>query len=126
MHIALIDELHEALAEIGWKPWATSQHFNQAAVKGELVDAFHFFMNLCMVAKVSPEDLIQGYINKSAKNIQRQADGYDGVSTKCPRCNRALDDEAVLCYRDLATKWDDKGETLESGSWCEVKDEFYV
>lgn len=101
MHVALVDELHEALNEIGWKPWASSQHFNQEAVKGELVDAFHFFMNLCMIAQVTPDDLIQGYINKSAKNIQRQEDGYDGVSTKCPGCGRALDDDAVHCLAQV-------------------------
>lgn len=100
MHVALIDELHEALAEIGWKPWATSNHFNQEAVKGELVDAFHFFMNLCLVSGVSAQDLIDGYTSKSAKNIQRQADGYDGVSTKCTVCKRALDDAAVRCTAD--------------------------
>lgn len=126
MHIALVDELHEALAEIGWKPWASSRHFNHDAVKGELVDAFHFFMNLCLVSGVSAQDLINGYIDKSAKNIKRQEDGYDGVTTKCDICNRALDDNAVTCYKERATKWDDLGETTATVSWCSVKDEFYV
>ena len=101
MHVALVDELHEALAEIGWKPWASSMHFNQDAVRGELVDAFHFFMNLCLVSGVSAQDLIDGYIAKSAQNIKRQADGYDGVSTKCTRCKRALDDPAVHCTDEI-------------------------
>ena len=98
-HVAILDELHEALGEIGWKPWAASDHINHDAIKGELVDAWHFFMNLCMIAGVGAEDLIQGYINKSAKNEKRQAEGYDGVSTKCPLCKRALDDDAVDCYK---------------------------
>lgn len=101
MHVALVDELHEALAEIGWKPWASSIHFNKDAVRGELVDAFHFFMNLCLVSGVSAQDLIDGYIAKSAQNIKRQVDGYDGVSTKCTVCKRALDDSAVHCTDEI-------------------------
>src|SRR5688572_6751228 len=26
---AMNDEMHEALGEMGWKPWASSKHFNQ-------------------------------------------------------------------------------------------------
>lgn len=125
MHIAMVDELHEALNEIGWKPWATSRHFNIEAVKGELVDALHFFMNLCMVAKVTPEDLIKGYIDKSAKNIQRQAEGYDGVSTKCNLCARALDDSAVECFKNQSLEWDSLGNTTRVRSWCEFYKEFH-
>lgn len=108
MHIAITDELHEALAEMGWKPWASSRHFNEQAVKGELVDAFHFFINMCMLAGVSADDLIEGYVNKSGKNIARQEAGYDGVSTKCPACHRALDDDAVKCTKDDGEFWCDE------------------
>jgi len=97
MHVAIVDELHEALAEIGWKPWATSRHINEDAVKGELVDAFHFFMNLCMLVGMTPEELTKRYVLKREKNIKRQQDGYDGVSSKCVGCGRALDDDAVTC-----------------------------
>lgn len=97
-HVALIDELHEALAEVGWKPWASSDHFNKDAVKGELVDALHFLVNLCLVSGITADDLIAGYKAKSAINEKRQQDGYDGVSTKCGLCKRALDDTAVECY----------------------------
>lgn len=98
MNIALQDELHEALGEVGWKPWATSKHFNEDAVKGELVDAFHFFMNLCLVSNMGAAELFARYKEKRTKNQKRQEEGYDGVSTKCPGCRRALDDEAVDCH----------------------------
>lgn len=100
MHIALVDELHEALAEIGWKPWATSNHFNEEAYQGELVDAFHFFMNLCMVGKMTPDMLFDKYKAKRLKNIKRQQEGYDGIAGKCGTCHRALDDDAVQCQED--------------------------
>ena len=90
--VALTDELHEALAEVGWKPWATSRHVNEEAFKGELVDALHFLVNLCLAADMSPMELYEGYLEKRRRNAKRQAEGYDGVSSKCPQCKRALDD----------------------------------
>lgn len=94
---ALEDEIHEAMAETGWKPWATSKHINQEAFHGELVDAFHFFMNLCLASGLTAELLFDGYNKKLAKNIARQREMYDGVSTKCPKCKRAMDDAATIC-----------------------------
>ncbi len=97
--LATLDELHEALAEIGWKPWATSRHINRDAVKGELVDVLHFYINLLGAIGVTPEELIEAYFVKANKNKKRQEEGYDGVSTKCPGCKRALDDDAVDCFQ---------------------------
>jgi hypothetical protein len=95
--LACTDELHEALAESGWKPWASSNHLNTDAFRAELVDAWHFFMNLMLHSGMTADDLYQGYVTKNRKNILRQAEGYDGVSTKCPGCKRAFDDDAVDC-----------------------------
>lgn len=97
MHTAIGAELQEFLDETGWKPWATSRHVNEAAAQGELVDAWHFFMNLMMAVNLTPDRLHELYMAKRAKNLQRQIDGYDGIQGKCPRCRRALDDEAVEC-----------------------------
>ena len=36
---AIEDELHEAIAEMGWKPWATSRHLNVDAMLKEMIDA---------------------------------------------------------------------------------------
>jgi len=96
-NLAAQDELHEALGEVGWKPWAKSNHVNEEAFKGELVDAFHFFMNLMGTVDMHPDELLERYERKAATNLKRQQEGYDGVSTKCPKCHRALDDEAVKC-----------------------------
>jgi hypothetical protein len=97
--LALEDELHEALQETGWKPWATSNHLNRDAFRGELVDAFHFFLNLMAVADIPADELLASYRKKREKNARRQALGYDGVSEKCSECKRALDDDAVLCVK---------------------------
>lgn len=93
--LALTDELHEALNEVGWKPWATSRHVNEELFMKEMVDAFHFFMNLVMAGAPRGLDLetivhtfITGYWAKRQVNRQRQEDGYDGVTAKCPSCKR--------------------------------------
>lgn len=101
MILALSDELHEALAEVGWKPWATSRHLNTESFHGELVDAWHFFMNLCLVSGLTPDLLYQKYIEKRQRNIQRQQDGYDGVEGKCSNCKRDFTDLAEASGKSL-------------------------
>lgn len=96
--LALISELMEMLDETGWKPWASSNHINAEAYKAEIVDAWHFLMNLMILGGMTADDLHAGYLAKHAKNRARQEEGYDGVSTKCPRCKRAYDDPAVRCH----------------------------
>lgn len=113
--LAMLDETHEALGEVGWKPWASSRHLNKDAFQGELVDALHFFFNLMHAAGITPEALLEGYEAKAAKNRQRQAEGYDGVSTKCPLCKRALDDLAVACH----------AETENDPAWCHKRGLYY-
>jgi len=90
--LALTDELHETLKEVGWKPWATSRHINRDAYVSELVDAFHFFMNLMIVVDCDAEEILERYQEKRKINAARQKQNYDGVSSKCIICKRALDD----------------------------------
>ncbi len=99
MVLAATDELHEALAETGWKPWATSRHIDAEAAFGELRDAWQFLMNaMFVITQEPPEELARhlhvAHQEKVARNIERAAQpgGYDGVSDKCPQCHRALGD----------------------------------
>lgn len=94
---ALIHEIVEEEAETGWKPWATSKHVNIEAARGEWIDQFHFMLNKALALGMNAEMIQQLYDSKHDKNAKRQAEGYDGVSTKCPGCGRALDDAAVNC-----------------------------
>lgn len=100
MHIALTDEMHEMLGEMSWKPWASGERFDEDAVRGELVDVFHFFMNLWLAAGGTADSLYAAYQVKREKNLRRQQEGYDGIAGKCPTCKRALDDDAVHCTID--------------------------
>src|SRR3546814_20161250 len=90
--LALLDEGHEALNEVGWKPWASSRHVNREAFAGELVDILCFLVNLALSVGLTPEDFYRLHQEKALRNIKRQADGYDGQAGKCPGCLRAIDD----------------------------------
>lgn len=100
--LALTDELHEALNEVGWKPWATSRHVNERAFQGEIVDALHFLINLYLLGGGTPDTLYDQYREKNDKNRKRQQAGYDGIKDKCPGCKRALDDVGVACTPGFA------------------------
>lgn len=99
--LACTDELHEALAEVGWKPWASARFISENSAFGELRDAWQFLTNLMFaVTQDSPEDLAKrledNLYEKLEINHRRMAEGYDGVSTKCPQCKRALDETNTL------------------------------
>ena len=98
MKDALESELDELQNETGWKPWATSRHVNIDAARSEWIDAWHFMMNIALALGMDEEMILNMYMAKLKKNIARQDAGYDGVSTKCPKCKRAYDDDAVMCY----------------------------
>lgn len=104
---AASDELHEAMQEVGWKPWATSRHLNRAAFIGEIVDALHFIGNMLLTCcqtrpavadpdgvvydlKALADEIWAAYEAKVAKNIERQQKGYDGLKDKCRICRREL------------------------------------
>jgi dUTPase-like protein len=97
MTAACTGELHEALAETGWKPWASSNHINREEWMGEMADAWLFFMNLMLAGGMTAQDLIERTAKKQDNSYKRIKNGYDGVSSKCPICRRAYDNEGVKC-----------------------------
>lgn len=76
-----IDELCEMLHEVkGYKEWKRYDFSDEAdncakrlAARGELVDAFHFFMNVALALNISPADLYRAYMTKSRVNYARLA-----------------------------------------------------
>lgn len=98
--LALTAELHEALDETAWKPWATYLKsrplVSEEPFRAELIDAFHFMMNLFLHAGMTAEDVWIGYARKHGINVTRQDEGYDATTSKCPQCQRALDDPASI------------------------------
>lgn len=99
--LAATDELHEALNEVSWKPWAKAKFFNREAFIGEIVDVLHFIANLLVWANVSDEELNRAYLEKMERNRQRQREGYLGTE-KCSECARAVDD--IIAHGGHVTK----------------------
>lgn len=115
MAFADIAETMELLEETGWKPWTSSWHINREEAVAEWIDKWHFMMNIANVLKLSEAEIVQRYEQKAAINRARVANGYDGVSTKCPGCKRALDDPATLCYVPAAAS---------ESVWCHERKEY--
>lgn len=103
---AMLDEVHEAMKEVSWKPWASATYVNREAFLKELIDAAHFLNNMWLaVAKLESTEaasLFKAlYQDKHITNARRQAVGYDGVSGKCPACHRDLDETELITLTDV-------------------------
>lgn len=77
-----IDELCEMLHEVkGYKEWKVYDYKDELTNRvaknkatEELIDAFHFFVNIALGLGISPEEFYQVYMNKQQINKQRLAD----------------------------------------------------
>jgi hypothetical protein len=125
--LSLIKEISEALDETGWKPWASSNHINGEKFKHELVDAFRFWMNLCIIAGMNAEEIHTIFHETLFISRTRAATGYDGVSSKCPSCKASYDNAGVMCLppkqensQTIRDEW--KGEVVPA--WCEKVDRY--
>lgn len=106
--LAASDELHEALHEVGWKPWASSTRINNNEFFGELRDCWQFLTNLMLVVEPDPATLAARLaVELRKKHVVNYAriDNYDGVSGKCPSCKRALDDISITEVCADGTTW---------------------
>lgn len=89
---AIQDELRETFSALtgihshpnAWKPWkknhqeAMDKSFNDLSedekkeLRMELVDIFHFFLNMCIATDMTPEMLFNYYHSKNLENKRRQ------------------------------------------------------
>src|SRR5699024_4091092 len=70
MTLALEDGLHALLAEVGWRPWASSRHVNVDSARGELIDALHFFLTLALALDMDGFMLMELYYAPRKNNQQ--------------------------------------------------------
>lgn len=98
MLLAAHAEITEMGQECGWKPWAQPRGWiNREAVISEAVDVLHFVANMLTHANCTGKELTEAYKAKQQKNLDRQLEGYDGVSDKCPGCKKCYVDPGVRC-----------------------------
>ena len=74
--LACIDELMEALRETNWKPWKKHQNFNIDNFRDELIDAFHFMVNLCLASGLTADYMYELFIMKNKLNNERHENDY--------------------------------------------------
>jgi hypothetical protein len=73
----LTRELAEALQELKGKPWKLNfDPTDRDAFVNEIGDAFHFFVELCITAGMTAEDLHRAYFRMHQKNNTRLAGTY--------------------------------------------------
>lgn len=74
---ALQDEVHEFVRELNWKPWKqTKKEVNVEAVQKELIDAWHFLIELSLMWGLNSDSVHDMYLQKNQENHQRQDKGY--------------------------------------------------
>lgn len=79
MMLATTDELHEALRETAWKPWSKRDEWTSEEndrFKDELIDAWHFMMNLVLVSGMGADEFFERYLRKNGINHDREDNGY--------------------------------------------------
>lgn len=86
--LALVDEVMEALHHTPWKPWSKRVEWEWGDLHAELVDVFTFFIQLCILAGVGPEDLSSGYFKKAQINEDRQKSGTYGLDSGLSRLSQ--------------------------------------
>ena len=82
--IHLSQEINEMLYELPFfKPWkdysSMSKEEQEAALERarmEMIDAWHFFMNMCIALDFTPNDFYNMYLSKMSENHKRQDEGY--------------------------------------------------
>jgi len=82
-------ELAELTDSVPWKWWSKPKDPDWQNIRVELVDILHFWISLCQVAGMTPEDVFRIYMAKNKVNHTRQDDGYD-VTTKTEDDNRSI------------------------------------
>jgi hypothetical protein len=73
----LVRELSEAMQELKLKPWKKTEELTvDQNFVDEIGDSFHFFVELCITAGITAEDLHRAYFRMHQKNNGRLAGTY--------------------------------------------------
>lgn len=73
----LTEEIGEAMSCLKNKPWKqTHMETDVEHYKEEIIDAFHFFVELCILSGIDENDLFKIYLFKNEVNRFRQRSNY--------------------------------------------------
>ena len=74
--VATIHECVELQRLTNWKWWKAPTEFNENEAREELIDIWHFVIQMSMVMGMRPEDIVMEYRKKHEVNRERQRSGY--------------------------------------------------
>ncbi len=86
---AMDDEWAEIMSMLPWKEWKTYvsrgpgdpiSEEDRRELAFEVVDMFHFLLNLCIALGVDWQLLLDIYLTKNRENHRRQQEGYSNAS----------------------------------------------
>lgn len=74
--LALQCELMEALQETPWKAWKKNQVLDVKKLQNEIIDVWHFLINISMASGLDEKSLFELFMKKNRINNKRQDEGY--------------------------------------------------
>jgi dimeric dUTPase (all-alpha-NTP-PPase superfamily) len=73
---ALVHEAIELQRETNWKWWKKDNDIERNKIQDEIIDIWHFLLQLSIEAGLDSRKLIELYIKKNKENLDRQIQGY--------------------------------------------------
>lgn len=69
---AMESEIDEIRREVNWKWWKNTKPIDHDALRGEVIDLWHFLVSLSQKVGLTPEEVYSVYCEKNAENHARQ------------------------------------------------------
>jgi dimeric dUTPase (all-alpha-NTP-PPase superfamily) len=73
---ALVHEAIELQRETNWKWWKKENAMNKDKIQEEMIDIWHFLIQLSIEAGLDSKKLVEKYLQKNEENLKRQVKGY--------------------------------------------------
>jgi dimeric dUTPase (all-alpha-NTP-PPase superfamily) len=73
---ALIHEAIELQRETNWKWWKKEGKIDYGKIKEEIIDIWHFLLQISIESGLDPKTLVEKYMDKNKENLDRQLKGY--------------------------------------------------
>jgi dimeric dUTPase (all-alpha-NTP-PPase superfamily) len=73
---AIIHEAVELQMTTNWKWWKKPVPFNESHAREELIDIWHFVVQVSLELGLTPDDILKEYKRKNEINRERQKNGY--------------------------------------------------
>lgn len=73
---ALVHEAIELQRETNWKWWKKENAMNKDKIQEEIIDVWHFLIQLSIESGLDSKKLVEKYLQKNDENLKRQVKGY--------------------------------------------------